>query len=1164
MCRRGLGATPRHLRGLLALGRALFGLGKLKDASEALRHAQQLEPQEPEVYRLLGEVMLRRGTFSEVLALLRRAADRGISDDRLRALAERTNRAIEAQETTVAERGRGMGNVAIAGTIGGTQDYDLAEIVPMDEPEDELFPTRGEATPVRTLALEAFPEAAPARRRPARVGWGELGRQWEERLDDEVGQRVLTDPETPVRVADVEPVPLSDPLAEGIPPIPEETRELATGAYLYTGGYSTTDVFAGLPDGPGALSEDSPTNEASRLPRESLGGGARAEAEDSSESIFPTATIETEHFDDEDDDEGDQALTRPLPQVPEEGVGHLEARGVSREPKEIGRWGQGSAEKPLDGPPSPVQEFRSRHLGASSELIDESATVTQPLEEMEPQEELEASVTAYEESGVEDPWLDRGQKPPWGRRSQLGLALALVFLAVALTGAFLLWKQRRAASALGQGDQLVLRALRVGTPSALAQAARALEQRSAAAGAARLGLETRGQLVRALARLWGGTASFSQGPRSQATRLVRAIELIAAGRVAEGGSALAQGDAASAGMPAGLLPLLQAELAWRRGALDEASRYAAEARAADPQLANGVLLAAKIAFALGDEANAKTLATQVLAMSPQHPAALGLSAFLGDAAARGKVLAAGASIPEVEGWRGLFAAIEGKQPLAPKEGLGRVVAVAWARELGRRCEGAAALRVLESIASGPQDQLVAVLRAELQWRGGLAAEAAASFGAIKALAPQLRGRQLLARLVAGHSPGPSASSALPNTPTAPANDALLVAWERAMGTDARSRQQALVALTSMGSRGRIGAAFAQRKAASKARLSLLGDPPLAPRRTSALALYAAALRARLLAESVPSQALAYASRIDAACPGFAAAGAVRGGVLLRYGRYQEAMKLLLALFQAGSREPGVLAGLVRAWAETGQRARAAAFAQREGRASMKRAEGWLAQGTMRLYAAQHDKAAQAATIGLTYLERRERDEVLRAELLRLRGRAMQRSAQPARAIEAFGACAMLASCRVALAEMLIAGGARPALGRAGALLSAVEREGRKVLAPRLLARAALGRARIALRRQKVALARGAAAEAVARDPLWWAGHRLLGEVELTLRHRSAARRALESAAQLKPKDPDVWWLLGEACRDDTVASRKAYRQFLRLEQRGPRARRARVVLRRLR
>ena len=48
----------------------------------------------------------------------------------------------------------------------------------------------------------------------------------------------------------------------------------------------------------------------------------------------------------------------------------LDARGVSGEPKEIGRWAQGSAEKPVDGPPAPpsgvvrrpVQDFRRRHL----------------------------------------------------------------------------------------------------------------------------------------------------------------------------------------------------------------------------------------------------------------------------------------------------------------------------------------------------------------------------------------------------------------------------------------------------------------------------------------------------------------------------------------------------------------------------------------------------------------------------------------------------------------------------------------------------------------------------------------------------------------------------------------------------------------------------------
>ena len=56
----------------------------------------------------------------------------------------------------------------------------------------------------------------------------------------------------------------------------------------------------------------------------------------------------------------------------------LDARGVSREPEDIRRWGQGNAAKPLDGPPSPpsgvrrrpVRDFRRRHLvGAKTTLM---------------------------------------------------------------------------------------------------------------------------------------------------------------------------------------------------------------------------------------------------------------------------------------------------------------------------------------------------------------------------------------------------------------------------------------------------------------------------------------------------------------------------------------------------------------------------------------------------------------------------------------------------------------------------------------------------------------------------------------------------------------------------------------------------------------------------
>ena len=81
----------------------------------------------------------------------------------------------------------------------------------------------------------------------------------------------------------------------------------------------------------------------------------------------------------------------------------LDAGGVSHEPKEIGRWGQGNTDKPVDGPPSPasgvgrrtVQDFRGSdlagrllpldafvHLGGAQAVAESPGWVTVPLPDM--------------------------------------------------------------------------------------------------------------------------------------------------------------------------------------------------------------------------------------------------------------------------------------------------------------------------------------------------------------------------------------------------------------------------------------------------------------------------------------------------------------------------------------------------------------------------------------------------------------------------------------------------------------------------------------------------------------------------------------------------------------------------------------------------------------
>jgi tetratricopeptide (TPR) repeat protein len=237
LCRHGLTAHPGKLEGYLALGRALFGMGRLTAATQSLRRAVQLDSNSTEAYRLLGEVLLRRKIFTEAVQLLEDAASRGVGGAKLTKLLQKATDLLESQATMIAEdpnSPKGMGNVAVAGTIGS--QVGAAQGPPTEYPSEELLlqPPAQHAVAddgpgiygaEEDLALRAFPGAAPNHQ-----DWGDLVAAWEERLEDNSQRRLMTDPDVPVTsnsAVSVDVAPLTDPIADGIPPLPSDTHEVA-------------------------------------------------------------------------------------------------------------------------------------------------------------------------------------------------------------------------------------------------------------------------------------------------------------------------------------------------------------------------------------------------------------------------------------------------------------------------------------------------------------------------------------------------------------------------------------------------------------------------------------------------------------------------------------------------------------------------------------------------------------------------------------------------------------------------------------------------------------------------------------------------------------------------------------------------------------------------
>lgn len=88
---------------MLSVGRMYLDTGRLSDAQAALVHSGKLDPKNPEPYRYLGEVLLRRGNAARCEKVLRRAIRLGSRSDETQLWAERASVYVELQRRQGAE-----------------------------------------------------------------------------------------------------------------------------------------------------------------------------------------------------------------------------------------------------------------------------------------------------------------------------------------------------------------------------------------------------------------------------------------------------------------------------------------------------------------------------------------------------------------------------------------------------------------------------------------------------------------------------------------------------------------------------------------------------------------------------------------------------------------------------------------------------------------------------------------------------------------------------------------------------------------------------------------------------------------------------------------------------------------------------------------------------
>ncbi len=1221
ICKRGLTLHSTSARGFLALGRAFFGIGRLNAAGGALRRAIDIDPDLPEGYRLLGELLLRRGIYSEAVSLLERALEAGLEDRRLQKLHLRAVDALESQATMVSEppdASRGMGNVAVAGTISrvGAAPEDEDE----EDDDDLLFRRHDEAeAEKRGLALRAFRSATPGENAtsPSPGGesaWQSLEAAWEARLDAQSSSRMLTDPDLPVsenKGVDIDLAPLSDPLAEGMPPIPETSEiELPEGApaSLPLGGrVSTSDPVS---------SAEVATADALRL--------ARARAE-----------MEANRIDDEDleEDAVDTAvLELSTGKRPQGGRAAAVAAVAAETMADIVESAPAAQPDSPPALPDATDERRALREDAAEVFVaaEVFAAATPPgrsghdglLRELASQEPTEpiipGSTSDYPGTAFVEPLERKG--------GGAGRWVLIVLLLGALgAGAYLGWRYFEARRRVSQSLDFARKARRVGTAVVLKDAQQRLERALRDQGVrllrVKLGeLRAEHQLLRALAWLWHRAGRAPKAPVSTSSALWPA-------RAAAAAQALARGEAGIVERLLRAPPLAADDRAlhhaligdahWMLGDVTSAEKAVSAALAQQAKLSAAWLTRAQLSHALGRWGAAQRAYRAILEAHPEHrQAAVGLAAVLQRRDPHHKEIARlleprkGAPLAAL--WRRLLVtrrslidgvskrvALTEASTTVPRQ---RDLLIFTARQLSESCAFEAADKVLgrlRELGGAKDDPALALLSAELALARGLPKRALELLP--KPQTPHARRLRAWALLLSGRRG--EATSLLAKDRAAEAETLRVFASGLALLKRLRKTKR------KKGATG-DGALSAQvfeplkllarrtpRAAFALTWLQATRGAPVAELQARVATIPASSsarargdlLLAQRLARRAPALAITALARAARRCPRFVPADLLRGEILLALERRAEARRFFSRVKAAGDESPRSLLLFARSHLGAVAHPRA-----RVERVEVEKATRLLEQARRGL--SQRDQTPSssgpslAMLLGLAQAELAlARGEVSKAVTTSRRlhprrlprslsamqqvvaltlARAHRRGGETAAAKKVLEELARRAPdnawAQLLLGELGLEGGRRERAATREKLLAARDlAEKQKALLPTVLARAHLGLARLALGQKKRAQALAAARVAIRVDPELAAAHKLIGGVLLTLRRRKKAAAALAHATKLAPRDATAMLLLAQAHRRGAAAKR-AYAAFLKLEPKGKRARRARRALRRLR
>jgi Flp pilus assembly protein TadD len=204
----GHAAQLLDVRALVAAARMYSAAGRLDDAQAVLVSAGRLAPREGDVYRWLGEVLLRRGDAERAEKVLERAVQFGSEDPSARGLLDRARGLLPTQRSggmdAVAaqvarlldpardERGYGSGNGRGYGRQRVEEDAVLDDLDTQIRERDDVRPARARPVPERVpLPMPAY-EPPPPSSSSARTG--ELPRLRADSVPDLDGDGVYRPP----------------------------------------------------------------------------------------------------------------------------------------------------------------------------------------------------------------------------------------------------------------------------------------------------------------------------------------------------------------------------------------------------------------------------------------------------------------------------------------------------------------------------------------------------------------------------------------------------------------------------------------------------------------------------------------------------------------------------------------------------------------------------------------------------------------------------------------------------------------------------------------------------------------------------------------------------------------------------------------------------------